>query len=1350
MKKVLVFLVTALFIHTGVLAQVITLNSENPSFSDEITLSFYADKGNAGLKDHEGDVYVHTGLITNESNNLGEWKKVVADWGDNEKSPKMKRTESNTYTLQFKIADLYGIPATGGNVVALAFVFRNEDGSITGKAQGGKDIYYFFREPDFKAPPKVYENSKAFKPDWADHASIYEVNIRQYTEEGTINAFSEHLPRLRELGVDILWFMPIQPIGEVKRKGKLGSYYSIRDYTAVNPEFGTLDDFKQLVKKAHGMGFKVILDWVANHSAWDNEWVYSNPDWYTRDKNGNMVSPYDWTDVADLNYDMYYMRKAMMDAMLFWVQEVDIDGFRCDVAGEVPLDFWEDIRHALDKSKSVWMLAEDGSQLALLNRAFNANYGWHFHHLMNQSAKGEIPAAELLKHFEEIKNNYPKGSYPMQFITNHDENSWAGTIYERLGEGHKAFAVLSFTVPGIPLIYSGQEAGLNKRLEFFEKDPIDWSDQSLAPFYTRLNDLKAQNPALWNGCAGGWIEVLENNHPDDVVSFVREKEGNTVLTLINLSKKDHIVQCYAGDHDGVYQDFFTGDHLVIDQRSQLELQAWEYKVLVYKHEDTDHKRKYQGMMPQDSGIKILTNDGDIVVTPYSEHAFEVEFIPIGEKNPPSYGIAIEEPELQTQVKEFADSIVYSTTNMDVVIVKDPFQLKYNYLGKKLTAEESGYFDSCDHSGFRFELDPDEKLTGGGSRVLGMNRRGHRLNLYNKPSYGYETEAPWMYYSMPVVVSSDKYMLTFDNGARGYADLGATEQNILEFGATGGRMSYVLVAGKSWPELITHFTDVTGRQPMLPRWTLGNIASRMGYHSQAEAEQVVKKYLEEDIPLDAIVFDLFWFGPDIKGHVGNLEWYRDSFPQPEQMMQNFLKKGVKTVLITEPFVLENTLKYDEVIKNELVGKTSDGKPYHFDFYFGHTTLLDIFKPETRDWFWNIYKRHTLSGVAGWWGDLGEPEVHPDDMVHVNGPGEHVHNLYGHEWAGTIFRGYQKDFPNERPVILMRSGFVGSQRYGIIPWTGDVNRTWGGLKPQVELSLTMGLQGIGLMHSDLGGFAGNYKDAELYTRWLQYGVFQPVYRTHAQEDVPPEPIFWDKTTKDIARKYIKLRYQLTPYNYSLLFNYSQTGVPMMRPLFYVEDTPEMFDVKDSYLWGDAFLVAPVVEKGIKKQKVYLPKGNYWFDFWTDDVYKGGKTINYKLSIETIPVFVLAGSFIPMVDAIQNMDKYTTTDLELHFYHHSESKESDYLFYDDDGKTNGAFEKELFEQIACRSLLNENNRIITLNPRLKNPRNITLVVHGYKDFSGRILNGQNELKYTVKDQLVRFHFPLNDEQVTIQIIQ
>ncbi|MCD8193327.1 MAG: alpha-amylase, partial [Tannerellaceae bacterium] len=308
-------------------------------------------------------------------------------------------------------------------------------------------------------------------PSWSRNAVIYEVNIRQYTNEGTIKAFQQHLPRLKELGVDILWFMPIHPISEVNRKGTLGSYYAIRDYQAVNPEFGTIEDFKALVQEAHSLGFKVLLDWVANHSGCDNVWLETNPDWYVRDENGNPVSPYDWTDTYKLDYDNPAMRKGMTDALTFWVSECDIDGYRCDVAYEVPTDFWDQARKELEAIKPVFMLAEADVPELTLN-AFDMTYNWPLKNLVNQIAKGKnavkstyapidapeemaekkaVDLDELLASYEE---RYPQDSYVMNFITNHDENSWDGSEFTRLGDGVKAFAVLTYTIPGMPLIYT--------------------------------------------------------------------------------------------------------------------------------------------------------------------------------------------------------------------------------------------------------------------------------------------------------------------------------------------------------------------------------------------------------------------------------------------------------------------------------------------------------------------------------------------------------------------------------------------------------------------------------------------------------------------------------------------------------------------------------------------------------------------------------------------------------------------------------------------------------------------------------------------------------------------------------
>lgn len=370
--------------------------------------------------------------------------------------------------------------------------------------------------------------------EWTKNATIYEVNLRQYSEEGTLQAFAQQLPRLKEMGVDILWFMPIHPISETNKKGSLGSYYAISNYKEVNPEFGTLDDFKALVDQAHELGMYVLLDWVANHTGWDHHWTETNPEFYEKDEKGAWISPYDWSDVISLDYNNQEMRAEMLSALQYWVSEANIDGYRCDVASEVPLDFWEKVRTALDQIKPVFMLAES-EESDLLERAFDMNYGWEFHHIMNGVAKGEKNVQDVRTYFEKEKKNTPERAYKMYFLTNHDENSWNGTIDERLGDAEEALAVLTFTRHGMPLIYSGQEAGNDKRLEFFEKDVIDWKDYPMQDFYHKLISLKHDYPAFWNGQNGGEFLPMPTDHDDQIIAFKRIKGDSDMMVIINLS-----------------------------------------------------------------------------------------------------------------------------------------------------------------------------------------------------------------------------------------------------------------------------------------------------------------------------------------------------------------------------------------------------------------------------------------------------------------------------------------------------------------------------------------------------------------------------------------------------------------------------------------------------------------------------------------------------------------------------------------------------------------------------------------------------------------------------------------------
>jgi len=417
-------------------------------------------------------------------------------------------------------------------------------------------------------------------PEWSKNAVMYEVNVRQFTPEGTFNAFAEHLPRLKEMGVDILWFMPVTPIGQVERKGTLGSYYSVQDYTGINPEFGTKEDFQNLVNQIHEMGMYVIIDWVANHTAWDHPWTQTNPDFYYTDADGNFTPPHDtdWSDVIQLEYENHDLWDAMISEMRYWVEEVNIDGFRCDVAYLVPTEFWNRARRELEGVKPIFMLAE-ADHPELMEHAFNAGYSWTSHHAMNRIAQGEDNVSALDKYFfEENQGNYPLGTFKINFISNHDENSWAGTVFDRLGDAMEAFAVFSNTVEGMFLLYNGQEAGLDKMLEFFEKDEIDWSDLKYQDFYTKLFELKANNRALWNGLAGGKMKRVNTNDDESIFAFTREKDGDKVLVVLNLSAEPNTVKFSGENFVGAYTELFSAQEKIIEAEFTLEMEPWAYKV----------------------------------------------------------------------------------------------------------------------------------------------------------------------------------------------------------------------------------------------------------------------------------------------------------------------------------------------------------------------------------------------------------------------------------------------------------------------------------------------------------------------------------------------------------------------------------------------------------------------------------------------------------------------------------------------------------------------------------------------------------------------------------------------------
>jgi len=418
-------------------------------------------------------------------------------------------------------------------------------------------------------------------PEWSKNATMYQINTRQFTEQGTFRAAEAHLPRLKELGVVILWLMPVQVIGEKNRKGTLGSPYAVRDYYSVEPDLGTFEDLKHFVQAAHQHGLYVILDWVANHTAWDSNLVDEHPDWYARNWKGDFAPTpwWDWIDIIDLDYGNAEVREYMTTAMKHWVTETDIDGFRCDVAGFVPVDFWDNVRAELDEIKPVFMLAEWEAR-DLHQAAFDMTYAWSWNETLHRIAMGKANLEQLRVYYAWNEKAYPADIMRMTFVSNHDMNAWEGTEFEQFGDALGAAIALSVVGDGMPLIYNGQEAGNDKRLEFFERDPIRWRDHPQGELYRSLFALKRENTALWNAHWGARMVDVPNSAPASVLSFVRQDERNRVFATFNFSPDGQRVSYSEGLCHGEYVDYFTQEPVLVDDVTTVVLEPWDYRIFV--------------------------------------------------------------------------------------------------------------------------------------------------------------------------------------------------------------------------------------------------------------------------------------------------------------------------------------------------------------------------------------------------------------------------------------------------------------------------------------------------------------------------------------------------------------------------------------------------------------------------------------------------------------------------------------------------------------------------------------------------------------------------------------------------
>lgn len=579
--------------------------------------------------------------------------------------------------------------------------------------------------------------------------------------------------------------------------------------------------------------------------------------------------------------------------------------------------------------------------------------------------------------------------------------------------------------------------------------------------------------------------------------------------------------------------------------------------------------------------------------------------------------------------------------------------------------------------------------GAGERGHKLNLRGDTLVMYNRQNYGYTKTDPrisQMNITMPLFLSTDGFALLFDDFAAATLYLGKDSK--IEYVTENPRpLSYYFINGASTLADVTErLSSLTGRQPLPPLWTLGYITSKYGYHDQRETLGVVDTLKRAGYPLDGIVLDLYWYGKE--QDMGRLEWEPSQWPDPEKMLARLKKKGVNLVAISQPYVLRNGRaidNYNELAPKGMFVADSTGKaPQEVKIWVGEGGMFDVSNPDTRRWLSDRYKLLTDMGIGGWWGDLGEPEVHPETGLHANGlTARQYHNIYGNDWSKIISDLFAKEYPDRRLITMMRGGTIGLQRYSVFPWSTDVSRSWGGLQPQVTIMLNSGLSGLGYMGHDVGGFAvdpANPEDAELYVRWLQLGTFSPMLRTHAQ--FKAEPYHYPEY-QPIIKKLILDRYRWLPYNYTLAYENATKGWPLVRPLNFCEPgSSSRYDsIPDEYLWGSEVLVAPVMEKGAVERTVTFPEGT-WVDFANPaQKYAGGSTVVYPAPLSMLPLFVKAGSFIPMAEYKMNSTRdYRPDRFTVNFYP-AEGVESTYTLYDDDRTSPDALKKGEYRLITFK---------------------------------------------------------------------
>lgn len=698
-------------------------------------------------------------------------------------------------------------------------------------------------------------------------------------------------------------------------------------------------------------------------------------------------------------------------------------------------------------------------------------------------------------------------------------------------------------------------------------------------------------------------------------------------------------------------------------------------------------------------FKTETADGRVVtVTVVNDDVIKVSNAPVGVEVPASASVVL-------QPEDFTGKVI-NAGNSKVITTDGGVTVMFNQQSGAVTISAGNNRVLVDN-GVRGEVAGRQEMalttTGVGS-FYGAGERGHSIDLagdtlvmYNKQNYGYkgyEERINQMNISIPLFISSEGYGVLFDDYAAAEMIMGNPVKYITEGKAP---VSYYFINGAGSLEgVVEAYTELTGRQELPPFWSLGYITSKYGYKTEAETRGIIDSLKLGGYPVDGVVLDLYWYGKE--EDMGRLAWEPSQWPTYREMLADFKKDGVNTIIISQPYVLKNGRaidNYNTLSPQGMFCRDSVGNTHDVTIWVGTGGMFDVSNPLTRQWLRDRYKLLTDEGVGGWWGDLGEPEVHPETIFHHNGlTAREYHNQYGNDWSRIIYDLYKEEYPDTRLMTLMRGGTAGLQRYSVFPWSTDVSRSWGGLQPQIKIMINAGLSGLGYMSHDVGGFAmetPEFANPELYVRWLQLGLFSPILRTHAQEVAEP---FRYTEHQDIILPLIKERYRWLPYNYTLAAENAMKGLPLVRPMnFYSLESNKYDAIADQYLWGRDVMVAPVLTQGATSRQVVFPEG-MWVDYNNPaNVYAGGDTISYAAPLEVLPLFVRAGAFIPQADyEMENTGDYVTNRYMVKYFPVN-GVESSFEMFEDDRMSTRSLQENAYAIVKFAGKTDENQIVINL---------------------------------------------------------